>query len=88
MRGWGYDGEQVGSSVMHLKIPIHKKKNPMTQKIQVQESRTRCVERFFLQPSLRILAIIILPAAAPAIGERRSKTTALREEQEEEEEVG
>lgn len=68
---------------MHLKIPIHKK-NPTTLKIQVQEPRTRCVERFFLQPSLRILAIIIIPAAAPAIGERRSKTTALRGEQEEE----
>lgn len=26
VRGWGCDGEQVGSSVMHPKIPIHKKK--------------------------------------------------------------
>lgn len=46
VRGWGCDGEQVGSSVMHLKIPIHKK-NPITLKIQVQAPRIGCVERFF-----------------------------------------
>lgn len=42
MRGWGCDGEQVGSSVMHLKIPIQKKKPNNTKNPSPRTKNTMC----------------------------------------------